>query len=231
MRKIKIYLKYFWIPITLIVISVICWFYILDTLGNFKVGLIASILGVGISIFTAESFKKISEYKRVKKTLGFLKLITIPYLKNQSENFTETIKLYQDICSMAQAQSFLALVSNFDAVSLSFDKSWLQLIYSQDFIDAIDSDDQFNKLSNAILEIQLFTKQLTAQSVNAKHLLINDFTKFGEKETESFLSRAKQIRNDLNDSVQKLGKYTDKLNEEIDRFFSKSGVKHEEFER
>jgi hypothetical protein len=28
-----------------------------------------------------------------------------------------------------------------------------------------------------------------------------------------------------------LGKYTDKLNEEIDRFFSKSGVKHEEFER
>jgi hypothetical protein len=60
---------------------------------------------------------------------------------------------------------------------------------------------------------------------------MNDFTKFGEKETESFLSRAKQIRNDLNDSVQKLGKYTDKLNEEIDRFFSKSGVKHEEFER
>ncbi|MEI8270896.1 MAG: hypothetical protein WCG45_06035 [bacterium] len=203
----------------------------MDTLGNFKVGLIASILGVGISIFTAESFKKISEYKRVKKTLGFLKLITIPYLKNQSENFTETIRLYQDICSIAQAQSFLALVSNFDAVSLSFDKSWLQLIYSQDFIDAIDSDDQFNKLSNAILEIQLFTKQLTAQSVNAKHLLMNDFTKFGEKETDSFLSRAKQIRNDLNDSVQKLGKYTDKLNEEIDRFFSKSGVNHEEFER
>ncbi len=231
MRKIKIYLKYFWIPITLIVISVICWFYILDTLGNFKVGLIASILGVGISIFTAESFKKISEYKRVKKTLGFLKLITIPYLKNQSENFTETIKLYQDICSLAQAQSFLALVSNFDAVSLSFDKSWLQLIYSQDFIDAIDSDDQFNKLSNAILEIQLFTKQLTAQSVNAKHLLMNDFTKFGEKETDFFLSRAKQIRNDLNDSARKLEKYTDKLNEEIDRFFSSSGVKHEEFER
>ena len=177
MRKIGIYLKYFWIPITLIIISVIGWFYILDTLGNFKVGLIASILGVGISIFTAESFKQINEYKRVKKTLGFLKLITIPYLKNQSENLTETMKLYQDICSITQAQSFLALVSNFDGVSLSFDKSWLQLIYSQDFIDAIKSDDQFNKLSNAVLEIQLFTKQLTAQSVNAKHLLMNDFTR------------------------------------------------------
>jgi len=231
MRKIEVYLKYFWIPVALIIISATCWFYISDTLGNFKVGLIASVLGVGISIFTAESFKQINEYKRVKKTFGFLKLITIPYLKNQFENITDTMNLYQDICSITQAQSFLALVLNFDAVSLSFDKSWLQLIYSQDFIDAMKSDDQFNKLSNAVLEIQLFTKQLTAQSVNAKHLLMNDFTKFGEKETDLFLSRAKQIRNDLNVSAQKLEKYTDKLNEEIDRFFSNSGVKHEEFDR
>ncbi len=231
MRKIEVYLKYFWIPITLIIISVICWFYISDTLGNFKVGLVATVLGVGISIFTAESFKQISEYKRVKKTFGFLKLITIPYLKNQSENITDTMKSYQDVCSIIHAQSFLALVSNFDAVSLSFDKSWLQLIYSQDFIDAMKSDEQFSKLSNAVLEIQLFTKQLTAQSVNAKHLLMNDFTKFGEKETDIFLSRAKQIRNDLNVSAQKLEKYVDKLDEEINRFFSQNGVKHEEFDR
>ena len=231
MRKIKIYLKYFWIPITLIISSVICWFYISDTLGTFKVGLIASILGVGISIFTAESFKKISEYKRVKKTLGFLKLVTIPYLKNQSENLAETTKVYQDICSITQAQSFLVLVSNFDSVSLSFDKSWLQLIYSQDFIDAINSDEQFNKLSNAVFEILLFIKQLTAQSVNAKHLLMNDLTKFGDEETSFFLSRTKQIRNDLNDSASKLEKYTDKLDEEINRFLSDSGAKHEEFER
>lgn len=231
MRKIEVYLKYFLAPIILIIISIIFWFYIPGTLSNFKVSFIASVLGVGISIFTAESFKQINEYKRVKKTFGFLKLITIPYLKNQSENIADTMKLYQDICSITQAQSFLALVSNFDAVSLSFDKSWLQLIYSQDFIDAMRSDDQFSKLSNAVLEIQLFTKQLTAQSVNAKHLLMNDFTKFGEKETDIFLSRAKQIRNDLNISAQKLEKYTDKLNEEIDRFFSNSGVKHEEFDR
>lgn len=215
----------------MIIVSIIGWFYIPYNLGNFRLGLISSILGVGISIFTAESFKKINEYKRLKKTLGLLKLIAIPYLKNQAENLAETIKLYQDICSIPQAQSFLALVSNFDSISLNFDKSWLQLIYSQEFIDAINSDDHFNKLSNAILEIQLFTKQLTAQSVNAKHLLMNDFTKFGEKETGFFLSRAKQIRNDLNDSARKLEKYTDKLNEEIDRFFSKTGAKYEEFER
>ena len=231
MRKFKIYLKYFYIPLILTVVAVACWFYVLDSLGSFKVGLIASILGIGISIFTAESFKKLNEYKRLKKTLGFLKLTTIPYLKNQSENFTDTIKLYKDICSTTQAQSFLVLVSNFDSVSLGFDKSWLQLVYSQDFIDVINSDDHFNKLANAILEIQLFIKQLTTQSVHAKHLLMNDSTKFGEKETDLFLSRAKQIRDDLNDSASKLEKYTDRLNEEIDHFFSKTGVKYEEFER
>jgi hypothetical protein len=231
MRKIMIYLKYFWIPFILIFISIICSFYILDTFGNFRIGLLSSVLGIGISIFTAESFKQINEYKRVKKTLGLLKLIALPYLKNQSEDIAETIKSYQDICTITQAQSFLVLVSNFDSVSLSFDKSWLQFIYSQDFIDAIKSDDQFNKLSNAVLEIQLFTKQLTMQSVIAKHLLMSDFTKFGYKDTNHFLSRVKQVRNNLNVSVQKLEKYTDKLNEEICRFLSSSGVEYEEFER
>ncbi len=231
MRKAITYLKYFLVPIILIIISIICWFYISDNLGNFKTGLIASALGVGISIFTAESFKKINEHKRIKKTFGFLKLITIEYLKNQSENFSDTIKEYKDICSIAHAQRFLVLVSNFDSVSLSFDKSWLQLIYAQDFIDAINSDDHLNKLSRAILEVQLFIKQLAAQSVNAKHLLMNDFTQFNEKDTEYFLSRTKQIRSALDDSAIKLKKYTDQLNEEIDHFFAKTGVKHEEFER
>lgn len=231
MRKLKIYSKLFWFPLFLIALAIFFWFYISENLGNFQSGLIASIIGIGISIFLSESFKKLTEHKRLKKTLGFLKLITIPYLKNQSENITKTIKIYQDICSIAQAQSFLVLVSNFDSISINFDKSWLQLIYSQDFIDAIKSDNQFNKLSNAVFEILLFTKQLTSQSINAKHLLTNDFTKFSEKETEFFLSRTKQIRNDLNDSAQKLEKYTDKLNEEIDYFFHDNGVKHEEFER
>jgi len=231
MRKIKIYLKYFCAPLILIVISIVCWFYISDNLSGFKVGLVASILGVGISIFSAEGFKKLTEYKRLKKTLGFLKLITIRYLKNQSENFTATIKLYQDICSVTQAQSFLVLVSNFDSASNTFDKSWLQLIFSQDFVDAINSDDQFNKLSHAILEILLFTKMLTAQSINAKHLLANDLTKFGETETNFFISRTKSIRDDLNGSIEKLEKYTNNLEEEIDRFFSRSGVTHNEFDR
>ena len=231
MRKLKVCLKIFKIPLLITIVAISFWFLAPEDWGNFQNSLIASIFGIGISIFAVESFKKITEYKRVKKTFGFLKLITIPYLKNQCENHTETIKLFQDICSVSQARSFLGLVSNFDSVSLSFDKSLLQLIYSQDFIDAINSDDHLNRLSNAILEILLFTKQLTAQSINAKHLLMNDFEKFDEKETDYLLSRTKQIRNDLNDSAQKLEKYINSLEEEIDRFFSENGVKYEEFER
>lgn len=231
MRKIKLYSKFFQLPLLLTIIAVICWFYIPVGVSGFQSGLVASILGVGISIFAAESYKKLNEHKRVKKTLGFLKLIIIPYLKNQSENLTETIKLFQDICYTTQAQAFLILVANFDSVSLSFDKSWLQLIYSQDFIDAISSEDQFNKISNTIFEILLFTKMLTTQSVNAKHLLANDLTKLSDEETKYFLTRTKQIRNDLNESAQKLQKYTEKLNEEIERFCSQNAVKYEEFER
>jgi hypothetical protein len=231
MRKARIFIKFFRLPLLLSIVAVICWFYIPDTVSNFKGGLVASFLGVGIAIFTAESFKKRNAHKKVKRTFGFLKLTAVPYLKNQSENLTETIKLYQDICSTSQAQAFLMLVANFDLVSLSFDKSWLQLIYSQDFIDAISSDDQFNKIFNLTLEMSLFTKVLTAQSINAKHLLANDLTKLSDEEIKFFLSRTKQIRNDLNESALKLQKYTDRLNEEVEQFFFKNAVKYEEFKR
>lgn len=231
MRKIKIYLKYFLAPLLLIFISAVLWFYIPDNLSNFKVGLLASILGIGISISIVEGMKGLNEHKRIKKTFGFIKLITIPYLKNQSENFLDTMKNYQDICSLTKAQSLLFLVANFDSASLNFDKSWLQLVYSQDFIDAIKSDNQFNKISNAILEILLFTKMLTAQSINAKHLLANDPSKFSEIDKNNFLSKTKKIRDDINENMQKLKKYTEKLEEEIDIYFSLNSIIHKEFER
>ena len=123
------------------------------------------------------------------------------------------------------------LVAHFDAVSANFDKSWLQLIYSQDFIDAINSDDQFNRIANTILEILLFIKTLTALSINAKSILTNDFTKLTKEQTDYFLKRTREIRNDLSESAQKLEKYRDKLNDEIERFFSNNGVKYEEFDR
>lgn len=231
MKKIKLYLKTFYLPILLLIIAIILWFNVPKDYHSFKTALIASVLGVGIAIFTAESYKRLNEHKKIKRTFGFLSLITIPYLKNQYENILETMNIYQDICSIHKAQAFLILVSNFNSISLDFDKSWLQLIYSQGFVDSIKSDEQFSKISNAIFEILLFTKLLTAQSINAKHLISNDLSNLSQQEMEILLQKTQRIRNDLNDNTQKLKKYTNKLEEEIESFFSKNAVQREEFER
>lgn len=231
MRKFITYLKFFWTPILLLVIAIFCWFYVPDTISNFKVGLLGTALGIAISLFAAESFKKVTEHKRVKKTFGFLKLVTIPYLKNQAENFSASMQIYRDMCSTEQALSFLAMGAHFNRIADNFDKSWLQLVYSQDFIDAIGSDGHFNKMANAILEVLLFVKQVTAQSINAQTLLLNDASTLSDAQKTEFLNRAKKIRDDLEQSAQKLQKYVDNLDEEIVGFLSKNGASYSEFER
>jgi len=231
MRKFITYLKFFWVPILLLAIAIFCWFYISDTISNFKAGLLGTALGVGTSLFVAESFKKMTEHRRVKKTFGFLKLVTIPYLKNQAENFSASMQIYRDMCSIEQALSFLAMSAHFDRIADNFDKSWLQLIYSQDFIDAIGSDGHFNKIANAILEVLLFVKQTAAQSVNAQTLLLNDTSTFSDAQKTEFLNRAKKIRDDFEQSAQKLQEYVDKLDEEVTGFLSKNGASYSEFER
>ncbi|MCX6739085.1 MAG: hypothetical protein NT098_03465 [Candidatus Parcubacteria bacterium] len=231
MRKLMRYLEFFLIPIVLLAVAIFCWFYVPESISSFRAGLLGTALGVGISLFAAESFKKITEYKRIKKTFGLLKLVTIPYLKNQAENFSATMQIYHDMCSIDQALSFLAMSSHFNRVSDSFDKSWLQMVYSQDFIDAIGSDQHLNKIANAILEVLLFIKQIAAQSVNAQTLLLNDVNTFSDTQKTEFLNRAKKIRDDLEQNAQKLQKYTDKLDEEVLNFLIKNGTIYSEIER
>ena len=231
MRKLKIYLKFFWIPLLLVLVAILCWFYFPESANNFRGDLLGTALGVGISIFTAESFKKLNEYKRIKKTFGLLKLVTIPYLKNQAENFSATMNIYNDMCSMEQTISFLIPSSSFNRISEGFDKSWLQLIYSSDFIDAINSDDHFNKIANAIFEVLLFIKQIAAQSVNAQSLLSSTISNLTDEQKVEFQNRAKKIRDDLKDSSAKLEKYTNKLDEEITSFLNNGGANYQEFDR
>jgi Zn-dependent oligopeptidase len=197
----------------------------------FKAGLIATILGVGISISTAASFKKFDEHRRVKKTFGYLKLITIPYIVNQSDNLSDTLKQYNDIVSVNEALIFTILVSNFDAISRTFDKSWLQLVYSQEFIDAIKSDEQFQKISDAVKEVLLFTKSLTAQSVIAKNLTIVDPNTFTSKDQKEYLKKVRMIRDELKESICTLNIYTKNLENEIDTHLSKNGAKYSETDR
>ena len=231
MKKTKIYLRFFWLPLLLSAIGVFLWFYISDDLSGFKSTLTGAFLGISISLAVAESFKRLTGHRRVKKTFGMLELITIPYLKNQSQNLRETVSQYQDICSIEQVVSFLAICAHLDRVAINFDKSWLQLIYSQEFLDAINNDEHFNKISHAIFEVLLFTKQLSAQSVNAQSLLLNDISHLTDAQKADLINRAKNIRNTLADSSEKLQKYTEKLEEEIRDFLNKTGSSYSEFER
>ena len=231
MRKVKVYLRFFWLPLLLSAVGIFLWFYISNGLSNFKGTLIGAFLGISISLAVAESFKRLTEHRRVKKTFGLLELIAIPYLKNQSENLRETVGQYQDICSIEQAVSFLAICAHLDKVAINFDKSWLQLVYSQEFLDAIKNDEHFNKISHAIFEVLLFTKQLSAQSVNAQSLLLNDISHLTDTQKSDLINRTKNIRNALNDSAEKLQKYTDRLKEEIRNFLNEVGSVYSEFER
>ncbi len=80
MRRIILIGRIFWIPILLLVAAAVCWFYVSISIDNFRGGLLGTALGVGITIFAADSFKKLDEYKRIKKTFGLLKLVAIVVL-------------------------------------------------------------------------------------------------------------------------------------------------------
>ena len=231
MRKLKTYLRFFWLPLLLATAGIVGWFYIPDNFSAFKSTLFGTLLGVGLTLATAEGFKSLIEYKRVKKTFGLLKLVTIPYIKNQAENLQETAKQYNDMCSIEQAVSLFVHCAHLDRVAANFDKSWLQLIYSQDFLDSVKNDEHFNKIANAIFEVLLFLKQLSAQSINAQINLQNNLSGLSDDPKNDFIKRAKKMRDELVDNADKLSKYSDKLDEEIMRFLNITGVNYSEFER
>ena len=231
MRKLKTYLRFFWLPLLLAITGIVGWFYIPDNFSAFKSTLFGTLLGVGLTLATAEGFKSLTEYKRVKKTFGLLKLVAIPYIKNQAENLQETAKQYNDLCSIEQAVSLFVCCANLDRVAANFDKSWLQLIYSQDFLDSVKNDEHFNKIANAIFEVLLFLKQLSAQSINSQINLQNNLSGLSDEQKNDLIERAKKMRDELVDNANNLSKYSDKLDEEIVIFLNITGVNYSEFER
>lgn len=230
-RKIRTYLRFFWLPLLLASVIIIGWLYVPDDLSNFKSTSAGTLLGVGITLAAAEGFRKLAEHQRIKKTFGLLKLVMVPYLKNHSENLEVTLGQYDDICSLEQAVQFFAQCSRLDKMATNFDKSWLQLIYSQDLLDAIKDDDHFNKIANAVFEVLLFMKQLSVQSSNAQLNLYNDHLQFTKEEQESFISRARQMRNTLRENTVMLSKYTEKLDDEITKHLKTTGASYSEFNR
>lgn len=229
MRKIKIYLKYFYMPVLLIIISVVCWFKIPNDLNSFQSGLIATILGVGISIYSVEGFKKISEHKRIKRTFGLLKLIVVPYLKDEAETVTQFVDEYKDICDIEKAESFVYMSINFIELLKIFDKSWINLIYSQEFLDAIQKDSQFNKIANTISEVLLFITNMTKYSLNLKKY--QNISSQSSEMQNLFIKEIRNKRNEMDDLARKLLKFTEKLEDEIDNFLENTGTKFEYVER
>ncbi len=231
MRIFRVYFRFFWPTLLLVVIGVVGWFFIPDSFSTFKSTLFGTLLGVGITLVMVEGYKKLHEYRRINRIFGLLKLTTIPYLKSQSESFQTTMKQFNDICSIEQAIVFFVNCGHLDRTVKSFDKSWLQLIYSQDFLDAVSKDDHFNRMAHAIFEVLLFLDQLSTQSVNAQINLLNDATKLPEDKQKDFIERARRMRDELEHATSKLLKYTSKLDEEIIRFFDTTGIKYSEFDR
>lgn len=100
-------------------------------------------------------------------------------------------------------------------------------MYSQDFVSAIKTDEQFAKISSAIEEVLTSTSSLASQAVNAKKLLTSDAQKFLLAAHEVYLREIRKIRDSLKDSANWLDKQTEKLEEEVTRFLHDNGAKHE----
>jgi hypothetical protein len=232
MRKLKIYLKFFWPVLLLVVIAVLGMIYLPSKLDDFQTGLFSAGLGAAVSIAAVEGIKKITERKRKKRVAALLKLVTVTYLQNQCLNFKENSKLYKDMGSVEHALAFLLLVKNYDKVSVSFDKNWFQLVYSSDFIDSIDADSQLNAIGHAISEILIFNKTITWCSLNASRLLDREArTELNQEDAEHFILQARNIRDHIDVSIEKLEKYTKELDDELAKIFTQTGVTYEEIER
>jgi hypothetical protein len=225
-RKIKLYLRLFRIPLVIAAISALCWIFIPYSITSFRGGLLATVLGVGFSIFAAESFKKVTEHTRLKKTLNFLRYVTAPYLESQASDILKTMNQYSGNLTFGQAQVLLSLVAGFDTLSLNFDKTWLQLVYSQDFMDAIRTDDQYYKIADVELEVLTFTKSLAGQSVRARQLAMSlGFITTGQ-ETQ-LIEAAQEIRDVLISNARSLSGYSAELKTMIEIFLFENGGRRE----
>lgn len=228
-RLLVLYERSFRLTYLFILVAAIFWLHN-PHFSDFRNILLATFLGVGATIFWADGLKKMTEYRRVKRTFGFLKYVVAPYLESQAESVKDTLsqEAYQGELNIAKAYLFLTLVANFDSISSDFDKSWLQLVYSQDFIDAmsLESDEQFQRIADVELEVLSFTKCLTAQSVRAKYWLINGQHIPDDRQAD-FLADATNMRDTLIESADGLRSYSKELEKTIDDFLLSNGTTYE----
>lgn len=239
MRKVNFYLLIFKESLFVILVGILFLFLIKGFPNqfdsneiNYLIQIIATFVGVALSIFIAKGFEKIQQRKRIKKTFAILKLVTIKYLDSQVFSMKQTLDRFNDICSVEKAEAFIRLASSFSEIATTFDTTWFSLILTQDFLDTVEDDTQINSIAHSILEVNLYIKQLGFQSANAEQLKIVPPIYRLESDYPSFvIMTARKIRKEMYEQAQKLEKYTILLDREIMYLLNKTGVKYEEFER
>lgn len=198
---------------------------------SYRVQLVATFLGVFLSIAIISANDRKREYIRIKRSFGLLKLIAVPLLKNQAENIRDTMNNYGDICSLEKAIGFFTMASRLDTSALASDKNWTQLIYSREFLDAPIKDGHFNVISQAVLEQLLFIKTLIGQSNNSKNLLPVNFPNLTDDQNKFVIDRAREIRDDLLRASMSLLKYIENMDREVLKFLQENGANYTEIER
>lgn len=105
--------------------------------------------------------------------------------------------------------------------------------FDPDTLGIAINDREFNKMAHTIFELTLFTKKLTATSVNANKFLTFDYNtyKADGNATAALVLQARELRDDLNEAAAMLDKYTDKFNDELELFFERTGMGYKEFDR
>jgi hypothetical protein len=224
-RRHKLYAKLFRLPIVLLAIAIVLWVANPD-LSSIRIELLAGILGVGISIAFAESYKRLSEHKRIKRTFGFLKYVTVPYLDSHADSILGTLKNYEGELSLPHALVFLNLVANLDSINESFDMSWLQLVHSQDFIDAIDNDNQFQGIADIEFEVLSFTKCLATHVVKARYW-ISGIPLLNDEQRAEAVKDINDMRDELKNSAASLKTYSQKLDTMMSEFLFSNGAEKE----
>lgn len=230
MRKVKLYLRIFWFSILLVGVAICFWFFVSDKIGSLKTALVGAVLGFALTMSVTRNLDSLLQHKRRKRTLGMIKLVVVPYLENRARDLKALTDRNRDLCNIDEAVIFTRFVSNFDIMASSVDKEWLWLIYSEEFLDAINSDDHFNAIANAIFEVMLYIDQLSAQSLSAKALMSTgrDLT---SDDQAILIEHAREARNSLEETATKLTEYVEQLDIEISQFLATNGTRYESRER
>jgi hypothetical protein len=213
-EKLKLYFQYFGILILLLVVSVIFFFWLPadDSLNEFQLSMITSILAVSISSFFALSLYRIERHKRLEKIFRMLYEVHISIfhdLLTSLENYLKGMDLKFDEVSI---RSFFKHVQNMDMLLIAADNDLSSLILNHDFLDRINNELHFNTMRDLARDFSYFHRFLRMESNNAQINLLNgsmnlECYKMAMEQRCKILCRITELRRELERNKQVLASF------------------------